>query len=235
MLNATGTPNMDHEYCVKTMAVEKYLLGEFSAAERDAFERHYFECESCGEDVRLGFEFRESATAIFQGQPLPAPRISPAAPPKRWFSWLNPVSMAPVAASLALAMWGGYQGFVEMPALRARVQELNQPQAFQSTSVVPPSSRGEVPSVSRLGGPFMALTLGIGVVPPAGKYECQVRSGSGAIRYRIQVPKLESDANLTLMIPSAGIDPGRYDAVLLAVSGQASAEIDHYPFVVRSQ
>ena len=51
MRNATGTMVMDHECSVKIMAVEKYLLGEFGASERKAFERHYFECESCGEDI----------------------------------------------------------------------------------------------------------------------------------------------------------------------------------------
>jgi hypothetical protein len=226
---------MDHECSVKVMAVEKYLLGEFGASERKAFERHYFECESCGEEVRLAFEFREIATSIFQEEPLPAAWKSPAASPRRWFAWLNPAVMAPLAASLAIAVWGGYQGLVEMPSLRARVQELNQPQAYQSTSVVPPSSRGDAPLVSRSAGPFLPLTLGIGVVPAAEKYECQVRSAAGKVRVRIQVPRLESDANLTLMIPASGMEPGRYDVVLLAMSGRNTIEIDHYPFVVRNQ
>jgi len=233
--NATGTLVVDHECSVKTMAVEKYLLGEFGATERRAFERHYFECECCGEDVRLAFEFKEIATAIFLEEPLPAVRRSPAAAPKRWFAWLNPAVMAPVAASLAIAVWGGYLGLVQMPSMRARLDELNQPQAYQSTSVVPPSSRGEVPVVSRSGGPFLPLTLGIGIVPAAEKYECQVRSAAGKIRFRIQVSKLESDANLTLMIPAADMEPGRYDAVLLAVSDRNTVEIDHYPFVVRAR
>ena len=234
MRNATGTMNMDHECSVKTMAVEKYLLGEFGPADRQAFERHYFLCESCGDDVRLAFEFKEIATSIFQEEPRWAIGRSAAVAPKRWFAWLTPAVMAPVTACLAMAVWGGYLSLVEMPSLRARVQELNQAQAFQSTFVVPPSSRGEVPAISRTAGPFLALTLGIGVVPAAGKYECQLRSASGKVRFRIEVPRLESDANLTLTIPAAGMEPGRYDAVLLAISGRNAVEIDHYPFVVRA-
>jgi hypothetical protein len=61
-----------------------------------------------------------------------------------------------------------------------------------------------------------------------------VRSASGKVRFRIEVPRLESDANLTLTIPAAGMEPGRYDAVLLAISGRNAVEIDHYPFVVRA-
>ena len=234
MGNATGATFMDHRCSVKSMAVEKYLLGEFGDDERKAFERHYFECESCGDDVRLVFEFKEIATAIFLEEPRRVVWKSPAVAPKRWFSWLNPALAAPVAASLAMAVWGGYQGLVEMPALRARLQKLNQPQAYQSTSVVPPSSRGEGSLVARSAGPFIPLTLGIGVVPAAERYVCEVRSASGEVRYRIPIPKLEPDADLTLTIPAAGMEPGRFDAVLLAVSGNAIVQIDHYPFVIRA-
>jgi len=233
--NTTGPMVINHDCSVKSMAVEKYLLGEFGAAERKAFERHYFECESCGEDVRLLFEFKEIATDIFLEDPRPVVWKSPAAAPKGWFAWLNPAFMAPLTASLAMAVWGGYQGLVEMPSLRARLQELNQPQAFQSTSVVPPSSRGEGPLVSRSAGPFIPLTLGIGVVPAAERYACELRSASGKVRYRIPIPKLEPDANLTLTIPAGSMEPGRFEAVLLAVSGKTTVEIDHYPFVVRAQ
>jgi len=226
---------MDHQCSVKTMAVEKYLLGEFGDAERKAFERHYFTCETCGDDVRLAFEFKDIATEIFLEDPVPLVRRSRAAAPKRWFAWLTPAAMAPLAASVAMAVWGGYLGLVEMPSLRGRVQELSQPQAFQSTFVVPPSSRGEVPVISRSAGPFLPLTLGIGVVPAAERYECQVRSADGRVRFRIRVAKLLADANLTLTIPAGGMEPGRYEAVLLGVSGHATVEIDHYPFVVRVQ
>jgi len=231
--NTTEAMIMDHECSVRSMAVEKYLLGEFGAAERNAFEEHYFECESCGQDVRLAFEFRDIATAILREEPAPAIRRSPAAAPGRWFAWLNPAMIAPLAASLAMAVWGGYAGFVEMPSLRARIEELNQPQAFQSTAVVPPSSRGDAPPISRSAGPFLPLTLAIGVVAPAEKYECEVRSAAGKVQYRIHVPRLESDANLTLMIPASGMEPGHFEAVLLATSSRATVEIDRYPFVVR--
>ena len=227
---------MDHECSVKIMAVEKYLLGEFGEADRRDFERHYFTCDICGEDVRLAFEFKEIATDIFLEERLRPLRIARPAAPKRWFAWLSPAAMAPVAASVAMAVWGGYVSLVQMPALRGRLQELSQPQAFQSTFVVPPSSRGEVPAISRTSGFLPPLTLAIGVVPPAERYECQVRSAAtGKVQFRIPVSKLESDANLTLTIPAAAIEPGRYEAVLLATSGGSTAEIDHYPFVVRAQ
>jgi hypothetical protein len=232
--NATGTMTMDHDCSLKTMAVEKYVLGDFGAAERKAFERHYFECESCGEEVRLAFEFKEIATTIFLEEAVPVVRRLPAPAPKRWFAWLNPAALAPLAASLAIAMWGGYQGLVETPALRARLMELNQPQAFQATTVVPPSSRGEEPVFSRSAGPLIRLTLGIGVVPAADRYTCEVRTAGTKVHFRIQIPRLEPDANLTLTIPATGIAPGRYEAVLLGVHGQQATEIDHYPFVVRN-
>ena len=35
---------MDHSEAVQLMATERYLLGELSPDQREAFEEHFFEC-----------------------------------------------------------------------------------------------------------------------------------------------------------------------------------------------
>ena len=42
---------MDHIEAVNNQAVERYLLGQMPDAEIDAFEKHFFECGSCAEEV----------------------------------------------------------------------------------------------------------------------------------------------------------------------------------------
>src|ERR1044072_7052993 len=49
--------DMKHQTCVESKVAERYLIGELPPAEREAFEQHYFECEDCAEDVRLGSSF----------------------------------------------------------------------------------------------------------------------------------------------------------------------------------
>jgi len=41
-----------HDEAVSTMATERYMLGELSAEDRDAFEAHYFDCEVCAYGVK---------------------------------------------------------------------------------------------------------------------------------------------------------------------------------------
>lgn len=48
---------IDHQQALEKMMAERYLLGELSSVERDAFEAHLFECAECFEQVRAGTEF----------------------------------------------------------------------------------------------------------------------------------------------------------------------------------
>src|SRR2546423_14363158 len=48
---------MNHEEATGAQATERYLLGELSDQERDAFEEHYFDCALCADDVRSGTAF----------------------------------------------------------------------------------------------------------------------------------------------------------------------------------
>ncbi len=46
-----------HEEAIKNMLVERYLLGELSEDERDAFEAHFFDCPVCFDQIKSGTEF----------------------------------------------------------------------------------------------------------------------------------------------------------------------------------
>jgi pyocin large subunit-like protein len=57
---------MRHSDADRTMATERYLLGEMTNPELDDFEEHMFVCLECAEAVRTGAEFTENARAIFR-------------------------------------------------------------------------------------------------------------------------------------------------------------------------
>jgi hypothetical protein len=54
-----------HQFAVKNMLVERYLLGELSGTNRDDFERHMWECAICFEAVKAGQVFTESITGVY--------------------------------------------------------------------------------------------------------------------------------------------------------------------------
>jgi Putative zinc-finger len=223
---------MNHKQCVKRRTAERYLLGELPAAERAAFEEHFFECEECAGEVRLGYQLRENAKSVFAGEPQPARDPRPAKG-REWFGWMHPAAMVPAAAGLAIAALAGYQNIVEFPALHARIADLERPQVLQSTMVLAPSSRGSAPAIPvSAAAPFVPLSLAIDSVRPADRYECRLLSYSGEVIFKIPVSRLDPDANLTLLIPTAKVPAGDYQVVLLGITGREAAELERYRFAI---
>ena len=52
---------MDHNEAIQQMVAERYLLGELTAEQRDAFEEHAFDCPECSLDLRAGAAFIDTA------------------------------------------------------------------------------------------------------------------------------------------------------------------------------
>ena len=63
---------MDHTEAVQLMATERYLLGELSAEQREAFEEHFFECYECALDVRAEAAFIKEAKVQLPLMAVPA-------------------------------------------------------------------------------------------------------------------------------------------------------------------
>jgi hypothetical protein len=55
---------MDHSYVEEHDLVEPYLAGRLSEGERDAFEAHYFACETCLERLETAEGFREGMLQV---------------------------------------------------------------------------------------------------------------------------------------------------------------------------
>jgi hypothetical protein len=55
---------MDHSYVEEQDLAESYLAGRLSESERDAFEAHYFACETCLERLETAEGFREGMLQV---------------------------------------------------------------------------------------------------------------------------------------------------------------------------
>ena len=108
---------MDHNEALQCQACEKYLLGELSPAQRDAFEEHYFSCAECAIQLRSAADFLGASCEILAANPVQQNKPDAALAPRRWFSWfMQPAFAVPAFALLLLVI--GYQNFVTIPGYK---------------------------------------------------------------------------------------------------------------------
>jgi Putative zinc-finger len=223
---------MDHAEAVGMKAAERYLLGELSFRDHEAFEEHFFECPECAEDVRLGFQFRDNVKAVFSEDPQPVWRPERSSRRRTWFDWMRPLMLMP-AACLMLVGVIGYQNLVTIPQLRSSPASISQPEAVPS-AVLAPSSRGEAPAIFvPAGAHSFHLQLDLRPIGQFEKYACELRSSSGASLWKVPIDTLDPAAGLHLLAPAKAFPPGSYDAVLMGAGQGNNVEIDHYRFDIR--
>jgi hypothetical protein len=89
-------------------SVEKYMLDELSADEREQFEEHMFDCAICADKVQRNLAVIDNLKEVLREEPIraEAPRPEPS-----WRRWLQIPSLVPAFAALALACVVGYQNF----------------------------------------------------------------------------------------------------------------------------
>src|SRR5215467_3585771 len=76
--------------------LERYVLDRLTDSERDAFEQHYFECDSCFSQLQTGLALQEE---LRQSPPLRGQASGVSF--RRWWTW------TPAFAALALALAAG--------------------------------------------------------------------------------------------------------------------------------
>jgi len=90
---------MDCEQVKREELIERYLSGQLSEAEQDAFEKHYFECARCFEDLRA---FRALQAELERGgvgvKPEPAQKAA-------WWSWAWAPALAVLLLVVGVGVW----------------------------------------------------------------------------------------------------------------------------------
>jgi hypothetical protein len=77
-----------HQQAIRTLAAERYMLGEMTDDERETFEEHYFNCRFCVEDVKAIDLMRRAVRQQAKPQPV-----------RKW----RPMNVAPWAVAAGLA------------------------------------------------------------------------------------------------------------------------------------
>ena len=213
---------MEHAEAAATNASERYLLGEITAAEGDAFEEHFFDCAFCADDVRVGASFLDGGRRLVREdeQPPLAP-VVPIAARRRTWNWI------PLAASAAILL-------VPLNVALMTRNRTSGPAAVLATQhqqVLTSQTRGAAGTVVTL--PKDRDTVVWIEVPGEPAYE----------RYELRV--LRTDGSVVLMQPvtseealeALGVvlrEPGTYDVVILGIAYDGrSAEVSRHRLTAR--
>lgn len=199
---------MSHDQAVSSHAVERYILGELSSNERDAFEGHYFDCSDCFEQIRLGGEFLARTREVLDPEPEK--------------SWLAAAlgdlrRPAPVFASALLLCVVGISGYQQsvIGGLRAPHVEANY--------FVPGDIKGnaKVITVSRKS----RLSLSVDIAPSSDftSYTAQILTESGKVKHSLPVDAKEIGNSVTIGMPGDALAPGTYKVVVQGVSANGTA------------
>jgi hypothetical protein len=176
---------MTHQEAVDTLAVERYLLGEMSDEHRQTFEAHYFECETCADDLRVTTAMLQGAKEGFAGTAA------------RRTAWYRSAAL-PWAAAATLAVVAGYESLWVVPSLRRGASPL----ALTPLTLRPQSRGAEaVIAVDARGGP---ATLAIEINEPAqaGEVTYDLSSTDGRHIVSGRAPAPAPGSPLLLLMPS---------------------------------
>ena len=205
---------MEHAEASETMAAERYLLGEMTPEDRDAFEEHFFGCAECAADVRDGAIVR----AAIRTQKEPRVRQP------RWAvrEWLT-------AAAVAIAVAG--IPFIQNIGLRQQVARARTPHLVQSFPLFTAGSRGGEEAVIQAADRPFTIDFDIPPQPNAQRYVVKVVDTSGRVRATGVVTTAAAAETQHLLFPGGSLQPGRYSLEVHAEPAGAPASV--LSFVVR--
>jgi hypothetical protein len=194
---------MEHQDAIETYAAEGYLLDELTDAERDAFEQHFADCESCFADVRDGVRFIHA---------LPeAVKDERAQPRHRW-----DLAMAASLAVIATAAIGQYGVVAPM---QAQLAELRTPRIERAYTLGQQVQRGNAqPNVvnGHAGWPLEFDIVNGSNAP----YTCTIVNDRGQ-KWRV-IGTITADQvrqPVKISMPPGALPPGNYSLIVTGAGG----------------
>jgi hypothetical protein len=213
---------MDHTEATATFATDRYLLGELSDAQADAFEEHYFDCAECTDDLRAGMQLLSGGRMLTGAAPAAAPApVVQIADRRRWV-WLP----AALAAALALAVTAPIIVKQQRDARTPVFEEASQ-QSFLLSAARGPN---DVPSTLDGNKPIV-LFVDVPSEPTYAQYEARLQRPDGSVMKVSFKP--DPDGNPT-PLTVRGLSPGPHELVIIGTdpAGQI-AEVSRNRFNVR--
>ena len=184
---------MDHSHATRIQACSRYLAGSLSPEDSEEFEEHFFGCQECAEELKLGEAFAEHLRAAFrqESEQAAASFVTRPAPKPTWIERFWTSFALPVAATACLLMGVViYQNTMLLPGMRTEMAALSKSQAVPSVPLK--QSRG-VDDAFHIGNSvFWTAYFYLGKAGKSPSYVCDVEKSDGS---RIDTIQLSAPAN----------------------------------------
>ena len=220
---------MDHAEATAQHAVDRYLLGELSAAEADAFEEHYFDCADCADELRVGMRFMNGGRGVAREEAAPPEAKAVISDTKvvsiddrrsRRTAWLP----AAVAAALVLAV-----GAPLLMNQRASGPEFEVANRLSFVNADVRSAGENVPAID--GNATTVLSFDVPPEPAYVRYEARMQRSGGPVLAKSFTPDPDG-------APTAfrvhGLSAGPHELAIVGIDDAGRVtEIARHRFVVR--
>lgn len=219
---------MDHLDAGQMNAVERYMLGDLSVSEVEEFERHFFDCPQCSEELRALTIFQENARAVFAEQePTPVPTSVPAPESGAgWWGGFSPLFGRPWAVAFGALLIGIFSGYL---AFTPR-------ESVQSVSAYPlyAQARGEETIVSPASSAkFYTVYLDKTWDGEYSSYRAVLLDPSGTEKFTVPVTTGAPGEAIHMLIPSHQLAAGKYVLVMRGIDGGKDTELARFPFTLQ--
>jgi anti-sigma factor RsiW len=211
---------MDHQEVVRRGVIEKYLLNEIPEAERDDFERHFFGCQECAEEMRTTAAFLAGAKLELRRSHL-TPPLRAGANKSRFDILRRPAVAAPAFVLLLLMV--AYQTIIILPRFAGEGARPKDPEILTPLSLSGNARDGAVPITAIVKGQPLLLSLDIPTAERFSSYACVLVAPSGAVVWRLPVSAIRARNTVAVSVPSGSLSSGNYR---LLVQGRANAGAD---------
>lgn len=221
---------MEHEQAVRTQAVERYLLGELSEKERDAFEAHYFDCKACYDQVAVGEDFLSNARQVLAseatdtkpaqdhaGVQLARERQTERGWLTAFFGGFRSPAMVFVSAMLLCAIGlGVYQ--------QNLISSLRGPK-LEARYTLAGESRGLAKLITANRNAALSLRLDFERKPEFVSYKAQIESEAGKMEASVPIPAVSTDDSVTVSINAGTLKAGRHALVVYGRTAEGKQEV----------
>ncbi|HYL92518.1 MAG TPA: anti-sigma factor [Alphaproteobacteria bacterium] len=224
---------IDHDQAIQSRAAERYLLGELSEKERDAYEEHFFSCAACAEEVKQASDFVQSAGQFFRADAaVPAAQMKTVPAAFSFSRLFQPLPAMGFAAALVLVALGIYQNVVTIPALKQAAA----PQTVAVVSLLSQSSRAEGVAELKVSR-HQALGLNIAVPPGFNSYACRILGSSGFTQSCGLISAQQAKDIVQVLVPPGALAEGKYSVVIYGIgtSSGEEQELARYSFILQFQ
>ena len=234
---------MDHSEATQMKAVERYTLGDLSVSEVEEFERHFFDCPQCSEELRTLTILQDNARAVYLETATPFPgspreqssSLSAASPPARepikarqaaragrWSGFL----WAPALAMLVIGVLAGYETGVRRSA--------DFPQPISAHPLYAASRGEETVITPPAGAHFYSLYMDRTWDRDFPSYRAVIRDAAGGERYSMRVSAPSAAGSIYVLVPSSALAAGKYVVAILGVDAAGrETEVARFPFTLR--